>query len=111
VDNVQSKHSKLGIASFGLSCLNGILILLIFIVAGLIENATPGGLDDESVAAMLIGLVIIALFFSQVISLGLGVASFFQPNTKKVFGILGVCFSVSVVVITVILIGIGIAIG
>lgn len=53
------KHSGIGIASFAMSL--GILIVtfILVVVAGVMEASTPGGINEESPAAIMLGLAII----------------------------------------------------
>lgn len=106
-DYMEPKHSKLGIASFTMSILIALLIFCMFIILGVIESSTPGGMDEKSPTAIISGLFIIALLFGDVVAFGLGVGALFMANTKKLFGILGSVFSGLTLLATVVLIIIG----
>ncbi len=104
------KHSGIGIASFIISLISGGFIFLLIIIAGVMEASSPTGIDEESAAAVLIGL---ALFFFgglSLVSLGLGIAGLFQQERQKVFAILGTVFSSAILLSTTLLILIGSAI-
>ncbi|HLS83500.1 MAG TPA: hypothetical protein VK016_02450 [Arenimonas sp.] len=101
------KHSGMGIASFIISLVVGFAIFVAIIIAGVMETSTPGGLDENSPEAMLLGLVLIALLFADVVALGLGVAGLFQRERRKVFAILGTIFAGTAVLGTIALIVIG----
>ena len=105
------KHSGLGIASFCISIAAGVFIFFTFIVAGAIGAATPGGMDEESVTAVLVGLALITFLFASLVSLGLGIGGLFQKERKKVFAILGTIFSGAIILVTAALIAIGLAMG
>lgn len=92
----EKKHSGIGIASFVLSLIAGVGIFVLFIVAGFIEATTPGGMHEESVEAIMIGLGIIFLFLLELVAIGLGIGAMFSSTRKKLFGILGLSFSAGV---------------
>lgn len=94
----RSPHSGLGIVSFIASIVTGILMLVVFLVAGLMEVSTPGGIDENSPAAVLVGLFFFALLGAAAIGLALGVAGLLQENRQKVFAVLGTIFSVLILV-------------
>lgn len=87
------KHSGLGIASFVLSLVSGAGLLALFAIAGIIGTQTPGGLDEESPQAILIGISLFAFMGLLIVGLGIGIAGFFQKNRKSVFAILGMVIS------------------
>jgi hypothetical protein len=55
--------------------------------------STPGGLGEDSIAAGIIGLLIMAMIFVSMVALGLGIAGLVQKNRKKIFALLGTIFS------------------
>lgn len=87
------KHSGIGIASFVMSL--GILIVtfVLVVIAGMMEASTPGGINEESPAAIMLGLAIIGMVVLNVIAFGLGIGTMFQSDRKKLFGVLGMTFS------------------
>ena len=87
------KHSGLGIASFIISILGGILIFAILAAATLMEAATPGGLDEKSEVMVAFGLGLLALLGGEFVALGLGIGGLFQTGREKIFAILGTVFS------------------
>jgi hypothetical protein len=105
---VENKHSGLGISSFIISTAIGVLMFLLFIVAGIMETSTPGGIDEDSTGAMLVGLFLIAFLILDLLAIGLGIAGLIQKDRKKMFSILGVVFSASTVVITTFLMILGV---
>ncbi|MEJ2437470.1 MAG: hypothetical protein P8Y49_07125 [Sulfurovaceae bacterium] len=90
---MEQKHSGIGIASFVISIVAGILIFIVLAIAGSIEASTPGGIDENSTEAVMIGLAIIGLLFLNVLSVGLGIGGLLQKERKKIFAILGTVFS------------------
>ncbi len=90
---MEQKHSGIGIASFVISILAGILIFIVLGIAGSLEASTPGGIDENSTEAVMVGLAIIGLLLLSVLAVGLGVGGLFQKERKKIFAILGTVFS------------------
>lgn len=107
---IEVKHSGLGIASFVLSIISLVLIFGLLIVAGVLEATTPGGMDETSMAAIVVGLLLFAFIGTALVATGLGVAGLFQKQRKKIFAILGTVFSLVTVVSTIALITFGMTI-
>ena len=104
---MEQKHSGLGIASFALSLLMSAGIFFIIMAAGVIETARPGGLDENSPAAVVIGLIVLAAGFANLVAMGLGIAGLFQKDRNKVFAILGTCFATLATILTAAVIVVG----
>ena len=105
----EQKHSRLGIASFITSIVSGILIFIVIVIAGVIEASTPGGMDEESAGAAMVGFAAIALLNAELVALGLGIAGLLQKERKKIFAILGVVFSAGTFVLVILLMILGLA--
>lgn len=108
---MEVKHSGVGIASFVTSIVAGVLIFLLVIIAGVLEVSTPGGMDEESIAAVLIGLFLFAFLGAELVALGLGIGGLIQKDRKKTFAILGVVFSATALLITLFMLFLGLAMG
>ena len=108
---VPPKHSMLGVASFIISIFVGFLIFGTILIAGVMEAATPGSMNEESPAAVIVGCGIILFLALDVVALALGIAGLFQKYCKKIFAILGTVFSGMAVLGTVVLIIIGLLFG
>ena len=80
-------------ASFIISLVIGLLLVIIIVIAGVIEESTPGGMDEESAPAVIIGFLLINLLIGDLIAFGLGIAGLAQRNSKKIFALLGTIFS------------------
>ncbi len=104
---VDQKHSGLGIASFIVSTVVGFLTFLLIIVAGVMEASTPGGIDESSSSAVVVGLLIVACIGIDLVAFGLGIAGLMQKDRRKIFSVLGVVFSTATAVGTILLIVIG----
>ena len=103
------KHSGLGVASFSLAMVVLVLTFIIIIIAGVMEASTPGGMDDESTAVIMVGFAIIGMLIANVVAFGLGVGGVFQKERKKLFAILGLTFSMLTFVGTIGLIIVGLS--
>ena len=101
------KHSGVGIASFTVSIIGSLLMLLLFMIAGAIQLSTPGGVDENSPAAMVIGLMLFLLMFALLVALGLGIGALCQSDRKRLFGVLGTIFSAVSLLLTLILLAVG----
>ena len=108
---MEVKHSGVGIASFVTSIVAGALIFLLVIIAGVLEASTPGGMDEESIGAVLIGLFLFAFLGAELVALGLGIGGLIQKDRKKTFAILGVVFSATALLITLFMLFLGLAMG
>lgn len=108
---MEVKHSGVGIASFVTSIVAGALIFLLVIIAGVLEVSTPGGMDEESIGAVLIGLFLFAFLGAELVALGLGIGGLIQKDRKKTFAILGVVFSATALLITLFMLFLGLAMG
>ncbi|QYJ90316.1 MULTISPECIES: hypothetical protein [Shewanella] len=101
------KHSGLGIAAFILSIIATLLIFGIVTVAGVMEATTPGGIDETSPEAIVVGMLIFAFIGLALVALGLGIGGLVQKQRKKIFAILGTIFSSVAILATLALIGYG----
>jgi hypothetical protein len=87
-------HSGLGIASFILSLISAVLMFICVVIAGVMASQ-PGGMNEQSAEAMLVGLAIIVFAFLSLVALGLGIGGLCQPDRKKIFAILGIIIAVA----------------
>jgi hypothetical protein len=94
---MENKHSRLGITSFVLSVVTGISMLLLFTVAGILHMREPLGSQEQQ---MVIGAIAIALLFLDLIAAAFGIATLCQKEQKKLFGILGLSFSLLVIIVS-----------
>jgi hypothetical protein len=101
------KHAELGIASLILSVLMGMALFVMFVIAGVMESSSPDGLDEESAGAMILGLLLILGIGFEFVALGLGLGSLFQPNRKKLLGILGLVISLLTLFVLMVVIILG----
>ena len=85
-------HSGLGIASFIISLVAGVGLLVIFGIAG-VAGAQSNGLDEESLMAGVSGLLMLLNALAQVVALGLGIAGLVHSGRSKLFGVLGTVFA------------------
>jgi len=102
-------HSGLGVSSFILACLGSVSMFALIAFATVIELNSPDGLDEESTQAITLGLGMMGSALGLLLSAGLGIASLFQSSKKRIFGILGLCISASVVAMFLLLLIVGLA--
>jgi hypothetical protein len=110
-ESIESKQSGFGVASFIISISVGLLMFLVFAIAGLMQVSTPGGIDKQSIQMMLVGLSIIALLFLDIVAVVLGIVGLFQKKRKKLFAIFGTILSSATVILTIALIVVGVLVG
>jgi hypothetical protein len=82
-----TKHSGLGIASFVIAIAMFVLEFVLIAVAGVLEVTTPGGIDEKSAAAILLGLGVLGGLFVDMFAIGLGIAGLCQRDVKKLIGV------------------------
>ena len=107
----EHKHSGIGIASFITSIVSGCFLFLTFVIAGVMESSTPGGMDSKSSASAMVGLFLITFLGAALVALGLGISGLLQKDRKKIFSILGTVFSAVLVFATILLVLVGLAMG
>ncbi|MDR1007057.1 MAG: hypothetical protein LBL65_00635 [Campylobacteraceae bacterium] len=105
----EQKHSGLGIASFILSIISVICIFILLFVAGAIDVSTPGGMDENSVTAVVIGALYFLFTGFSVVGIGLGIAGLFSKDRKKIFAVLGLIFSATMLFISIAVMVVGLS--
>jgi hypothetical protein len=91
------KQSGLGIASFILAIVAGVTAVALVVIAGVIELSTPGGMDEESPQALIVGLGIFGVFALNLLGIGLGLGGLFQADRLRTFAVLGLVFNLLVI--------------
>lgn len=104
-------QSKLGIASLLISIFTALGLFILFIIAGVMESNTYGGIDEESSGAIIVGLFIFGFVFLDLLALGLGIAGIFQQTRERITAIIGTIISSATLIIAVSIVGIGLAMG
>ena len=104
-------QSKLGIASLLISIFTAIGLFIVVLIASVMEANTYGGIDEESAGAIILGLFFLGFGFLDLLAIGLGIAGIFQNQRRRATAIIGTIISSAILIITVSLIGIGLAIG
>ena len=102
-----TKHSGLGIASFAIAITTGLILFFLVATAGFLEVTTPGGIDENSPAAVLMGLALFGGLLLDMLGLALGVAGICQRDRSKLFAVLGVVISSAVLFGALLLIIVG----
>ena len=104
-------QSGLGIASLILSIVSALAIFMLVVLAGVVESTTPGGMDENSTEAMLIGLLLFAFIGATLLGLGLGIGGLLQQNRAKTLAIIGTVISALTLVGSTAIILLGLAMG
>ncbi|TWU43455.1 hypothetical protein Q31b_24960 [Novipirellula aureliae] len=105
------KHSGLGIVSFLTAICMGFALFALIAVAAIIEGSNPGGMDEESASAIIVGLCVFAIIGLTFLGLALGFVGIFAANRNRIFPILGVMFNGLLLLAITALFLIGIATG
>ena len=104
-------QSGLGIASLILSIVSALAIFMLVVLAGVVESTTPGGMDENSTEAMLIGLFLVGFMGAALLGLGLGIGGLVQQNRNKTLAIVGTVLSAVTLVGSMSIILLGLAMG
>lgn len=106
----EPRHSGFGIASFVTALAAGLLVLVVFGIAGVI-GARNGDIDEKSPEAVLLGLAVIGGLLVAMLGIGLGIAGVCQHRRKKVFAVLGLVINAVVTLGVVLVMIVGILMG
>ena len=87
----QPKHTGFGIGSFVISILNGVLLLVLTVIAGVMDEK---GITENDTEMQVVGILIFGSIILAVIGSVLGVVSCFQKDKKKILGIIGLALNV-----------------
>lgn len=104
-------RNALGLASFVVAIVSGLMVFGLVITAGVMEATTPGGVDEQAPATMILGLGIIGGALLALAGLCLAIGSFFIPHRDRLFGSLGLAFNGVIIVGIVGLMILGMAAG
>src|SRR5262249_14243521 len=105
----EMKHSGLGIASFVIAVTVGLLEFVLLAIAGVLEVTTPGGIDENSPVAVVLGLTLLAGLLVNILGIGLGIAGLCESYRKKLFAVLGVVIGAVVLFGVLLVMAIGLA--
>lgn len=91
--NTRARHSRMGIASFVLSLVPGVLLVGLYRLVLFLVSRAPPGADETGYGA---GMIVLALLttLSEIVALGLGIAGVVQRRRKRLFAFLGIACSV-----------------
>ena len=103
----ERKVSVPGVISTAIAILGGSGIFTLFIIAGYLEESTPGGVPEDSPILVQIGIALVAMVALIFIGIILGIVGSFQSNTKKLFSVLGTVLNLVVFLGTIAAIIIG----
>lgn len=97
VFGVRRRQAGLGIASFALAIFSGVTAFVVVVIAGVLEASTPGGMDEQSPQAIIVGLGIFGVFGLNLLGVGLGIGGLVQPDRLRTFGVLGLVLNILVI--------------
>jgi len=105
--DAELKHSGFGVASFVIGLAVGLIEFVLFAVAGFMEISTPGGIDEESPAVILLGLAVIGGILVALLGAVLAIAGLCQARRARMFAIIGLLINAAVFVGVIFLILVG----
>ena len=88
------RHSGLGIASFVISIIAGLIMFALVVMAGIMTVKAGGQLDEQSPEAVVLGCSILAGSFLYLVGIGLAIGGLCQRNRHKVFPVLGLVLNI-----------------
>ena len=80
---------------------------MLLIIAGIVEGSSPGGMDEESIGAIIIGLLLFGFIGLDLIGIGLGIAGILQKKRERVLAVTGTVIAVATEIIIISLVTIG----
>ncbi len=80
---------------------------MLFVIAGIIETTSPGGIDEESIGALIIGLFLFGFVGLDLVAIGLGIAGIFQQTRKRILAVIGTVIALATEIITISIMTIG----
>ena len=100
-------QSRFGIASLSISIASALGLFILFIIAGIIETSSAGGMDEDSIGALIIGLFLFGFVGLDLVAIGLGIAGIFQKTRQRVLAILGtiIAFATEIITISIVTVG------
>ena len=104
-------HSGLGIASFATGVASIVLLLALFALIAVIEDANPGTMDGTNTVSALAGYFLSALWIAELVACGLGIGALLKGDASPLFPILGILVAMAGLVLSVGVVLLGLAIG
>ena len=101
---MENKHSRFGIASFVLSLVVGFSLIVLVLATAIHRHRNP---EVSRVFNMVLGTAMFGLFLGDLLAAALGIAAVCQKERQKVFGVLGLSFSLLIIMGTTILMIVG----
>lgn len=104
------KQSGPGIASVIIALLSGLAEIILVVTAGIMESVT-GGMDEDAIGTVILGLLVIGGVMLAFVGLVLGIVGLFQSNRKKIFPVIGTIFNFMIIAGVIFLVVLGTIIG
>jgi len=105
----RSGQSRMGIASLLISIVNIIVTFILILIAGFWEANAPGGVDENSAAAVILGLCLFGTVGVNMVSIGLGIAAILQKQRIRICAFIGTSLATASLVFNVAIIALGMA--
>jgi hypothetical protein len=86
-------HSGLGIVSLVIAVVVGFAEIILLVIAGILESRTPGGVDENSPEAIILGLLLIGGMVMSLVGGVLAAVALVQGDRSKIFPILGLALN------------------
>ncbi len=97
----QPKYAGFGVGSFVISMLNGALLLILTVTAGVMDE---NGVTEDDTEMQVLGILILGSILLAALGSVLGVVTCFQKDKKKILGIIGLALNALTVLGGIILI-------
>ena len=98
MSNERTEHSRLGIASFLLALIPGLLFAALILLFAILLRTVSQPQEYAAGWGVLVLLVILMILVSEILALVLGIAGVLQKRRKRLFAFLGIALSVLVFV-------------
>src|SRR5262249_41312680 len=90
-------HSGLGIVSLAIALVVGAAEIVLLVIAGILESQIPGGIDENSPEAIILGLLLIGGMVVSLVGGVLAAVALAQGMRSKVFPILGLALNAMII--------------
>lgn len=104
MDEVRTGHSRIGIASFILALVPGLLFVLLILLIPFLDDVVapeppaPDLAPDAPGLGLLVIILALTIALSEIMALVLGIAGVLQRRRKRLFAFAGIAASVMVLV-------------
>lgn len=93
-------QSRIGVVSLVLAIVSSLASFLIVLIAGVWETSAPGGVDENSLAAGLLGLILLGSLGGNLVSVALGIVGIVQKSRNRICAFIGTSIAAASFLIT-----------